>query len=244
MTWFLVVLLGWLWHALVFAQGLPFPGPGVKGYAGAGSTVAVDARATLDATADAVTTLDMTTLTVGSGANRALVCQVSNNGDPGTQTVNWDATGTPQALTQIVTANNGTGIYARLYGRVAPTAGNKTLRVTNTTARDTCVFCIAFTGVDQTGGVTSFPNSTSSSNTTANPSLTITSAAGAWTISVLTTTTSVPSAPNHTSDYIEQNIANINSAGQDATGAATVTHSWTATADTWVEAGTSVKAAP
>lgn len=203
--------------------------------------VAIDARATADAAQTNATTLDLTTLTVGAGSNRALVIQINFAGNPGTVTVNWDALGTPQVCAQIITAS-GTNVVARLYGLINPTSGNKTLRVTTTNLTDIAIFAIAFTGVDQTGGVTSFPNSTSATASTANPSFAITSAVGDWTVSLLTDASANMSAPSQTQDYVDTSLAGCNAAGQDGTGAASVTHSWTCAANNWVMSGTSVKA--
>src|SRR3954469_20807226 len=69
------------------------------------SQVVFDANATADCTVNANTTKDCATLTVGSGANRALICQVAWSGTNGGVTVaNWDQLGTPQAMTAITSA--------------------------------------------------------------------------------------------------------------------------------------------
>src|SRR2546428_12764173 len=100
--------------------------------------VTLDARSTTPAQANAVTTIDLTTFTVGSGSNRALVAQIawgSGGGTPSGITLNWDQLGTPQAMTLIKTVTNGSLVVA-LYGLVNPTSGNKTLRASWTTAVD------------------------------------------------------------------------------------------------------------
>jgi hypothetical protein len=168
-------------------------------------------------------------LTVGSGANRALIAIVTFDiQTPGAVTMTWDPTpGTNQVMTQIATlsssaANEGT---AQIWGLVAPTSGNKVLKVTNAnTATDIYLDAMCFTGVDQTGGTTSFPHSTSGFATTATGSLPITSASGNYTVSGY----SGGSTVNTVSQTLLSNDHsgnNTNYAGQYAAGP-TVTHTY------------------
>ncbi len=80
----------------------------------------------------AVTTLSLTTLTVGTGSNRALVALLSfsQGSIPTGLTVTWDSGGTNQAMTQITgaTASQGTVPTTVLFGLVNPVSGNKTLK--------------------------------------------------------------------------------------------------------------------
>src|SRR5260221_7801876 len=86
-------------------------------------------------------------VTVGSGANRALVVLLrfgsNSNVIPSGLTVTWDSGGTNQALTQIPNTsagqndNGGTNQTSCVaFGLVAPTPGNKTLLVSWTGSRD------------------------------------------------------------------------------------------------------------
>jgi len=206
--------------------------------------VALDANATTDVTGGGVSTLDLTTLTVGSGSNRALVAQVTFNVKTVSAiTVKWDPASTNQTVALIKTAN-GTGSDGRadLYGLVAPTSGNKTLRVSWTTASDIVMNAVAWTGVDQTGGVTSFPNSTSATGTSVTPSVTITSAVGNATMDCSANPLNTYSAPSKTQTFADFN-GNVVSAGSRAAGAASNVHSWTITSAAWVSVGTDILAA-
>jgi hypothetical protein len=99
--------------------------------------VAFDAVGT-DTRADSATTNDNSTLTVGSGSNRALIVFVTHNNVAITaETVVWDPAGANQALTLIGTqleAIDNTRVS--IYGLVNPTSGNKVIRTSWTTAAD------------------------------------------------------------------------------------------------------------
>lgn len=119
-------------------------------------------------------------ITVGSGSNRALVALLQFDVDPGTVTVTWDSGGTNQSMTLIekLVNSGGTGC-AILFGLVAPTSGEKKVLVSwANTVTDNFFAAISFTGVNQTGGTTTFYNATSAQNSsTAGFTLTVTSAA-------------------------------------------------------------------
>jgi hypothetical protein len=117
------------------------------------------------------------------GANSALGCLFLGDGAalPGL-TVNWDFGGTPQAMTQAATAVSGSTGVAYAYALIAPHAGTLGLQVTWTggTSREIVMFLISFTGVDQTGGATSFQGVTNNSGGSAsNPATTGTITSGA-----------------------------------------------------------------
>jgi hypothetical protein len=153
--------------------------------------VAFDAKPTLvsgnsfDVTFTAATSADLASMTVGSGANRALIAGLFFDAAVSVVAVHWDSAGTNQAMTQIGTATAGSGstlcnVY--LFGLVAPTSGNKNLHVTWTGTADGYATAISWTGVDQAAAATSFINFNSSTNS-ANPStITITTTSGNATV--------------------------------------------------------------
>jgi hypothetical protein len=208
--------------------------------------VAFDANSTTDVLGSSIATLDLTTLTVGSGANRALVAQVSysNGGDPTGPAINWDQLGTPQALTQIVKIVNGTLAMAQLWGLVNPISGNKTLRWTNiANVSEVILNATAVTGANQTGGVTTFPNSVTNIGTSTAPSITITSASGNMTIDA-GAGPEVVSVPTQTQIYIENGGTTTSAWASRAAGAASNIHSWTlGNSVAWAECGTDIAAA-
>jgi hypothetical protein len=213
--------------------------------------VAFDAKGTADATGNGATTKDLTVLTITAAlSNSALVAQVSFSlKTVASVTLNWDNAGTPQAMTQIVAAN-GTGTVARaeLWGRIAPTSGNKTLRASWTGASDVYLQAASWSGVDQTGGVTSFAHSTSNTGTTTgnttHNTITITSAVGNATMDAICGDAATYTASTQTQTYLDNVATSISGGGSRAGGAATVTHGWTATgtSDHWVSVGVDIVA--
>src|SRR5712691_4015238 len=95
-------------------------------------SVAPDSSGTPNAHANGVTTLDLTTLTVGTGANRCLIALVAFGVAvtlPTGVTLTWDPAGTNQALTQISTKSSDLGTaQVQIWQLVNPTAGNLVLR--------------------------------------------------------------------------------------------------------------------
>lgn len=132
----------------------------------ASSSVALDAAGTEHFVAPAATSYNYTGITVGTGSHRALVVtlQFDSNSDPTGVSATWDSGGTNQAMTLIKSLDkngdgSGGGCVNQLWGLVAPTSGNKTLAIATSSSRF-FVSAISFTGVNQTGGTTSFPNAT------------------------------------------------------------------------------------
>jgi hypothetical protein len=186
--------------------------------------------------AGSVTSLTLSTLTVGSGSNRALLVVIgtNNNGETG-MTVHWDSGGTNQAMTLIGSvADAATSSKLYLWGLVNPTSGNKTLSASWTTACQAIIGAACFTGVDQTGGSTSFAHVNASQGTPASTaSQTVTSAVGDYTVGAFSDGgVSSWSAGNHTQWYTDAGNMSDNYLAMTATGAATVTYSATGNAAT------------
>lgn len=97
--------------------------------------------------------------------------------------MNWDDPGTPQALTLIsnTTVADAAGLQViALYGRIAPTPGNKNLVISWTGNNEMHASAISFSGVDQTSVAVAFPhgNTHSASGGSSPCTVTITSATG------------------------------------------------------------------
>lgn len=129
---------------------------------------AAEAQVTFDAdtstyTNGTGTTVTITNLTIGSGSNRALVLglQFEASAIPSGLTATWNGT----SLTAITGTNSGShgGCSCALvmFGLVAPASGNHSLVISWTGSNSIHAFAVSFTGVDQTGGATSFPGGTS-----------------------------------------------------------------------------------
>lgn len=207
--------------------------------------VVFDANATASCTSNAVSTKDCATLTVGAGTNRALVCQISWSGtNGGVSLFNWDQLGTPQALTAITNATATNTVVSQLWGLVNPTSGAKTLRVTWTTARDVVINCLAYTGVDQTGGVTTFPHGAGATGTGVTPSVTVSSATNNAIVATHASTTGNYTAVSSTQTFINNTPANMSTGGNRAAGQASLAMTGTTdTSGSWASAGTDVLAA-
>lgn len=200
-----------------------------------------DANAATPADAAGVTALNLTTLTVSSGlVNSALIAHVGFDGNPGTVTVTWDSGGTNQGMTPIVSQTATSGCVASLYGLIAPTPGAKTLRVTTTNTVEISINATSYAHVDQTGGVTTFPNSTSATATSTTPAVTLTSAPGNMTVAGANCATVVPGSPTQTLLFQVNGAGASNYGGTEAKGAASVTHQWTITSAAWVTVGTDI----
>lgn len=202
--------------------------------------VAIDANATADATNNGVTTISTSNLTVGAGSNRALVVDVCWSGPVTTPTMTWDTTQSVLAIPG-ATATNGTVQVAQCWGMVAPNSGAKALVTSWLTARDIVVSGTSYTGVDQTGGATSFPNGAGATGSSTTASVTVTSAVGNA-VQAAHTLGNTCSAVNNTQLFRDNNPANISGAGNRAAGAASVAMTATLTSSNWASAGTDILA--
>lgn len=123
-------------------------------------------------------------LTVGSGlSNGALTVLAAWATTVSAVTARWDSAATNQLMSQAGLVNNATGLITiGTYTLVNPTAGLKNLNLTWTGAADEFwIFGASWSGVDQTGGNTSFAHLTTANTSLAggaNGSLTVTSATG------------------------------------------------------------------
>jgi hypothetical protein len=206
-------------------------------------SVTLDANSTAPTTGAGVTTVNHTNLTVGGGSNRALVVQIETTNVISAVTVVWDAAGANQSCTLIFSKDAvGNVTRVQLWGLVAPVSGNKTLTVSWTTASDMVVNAIAFAGVDQTGGATTFPNSVGAATNDTTPTVTITSAVGNMTVDSVGNLFEAGASPTQTQSH-NANTAGLYGFGSYAAGTASNTHAWTlSVARRWASCGTDILA--
>mgnify|MGYP001587423595 CR=1 FL=1 len=146
--------------------------------AAAAAPVAVDAVGSADVTNfPGGTSVNFNNLTVGAGANRALLaifCFGNNASPPTSISVTWNGVGLTQIANTLV--HDGTDIGIVMFGLANPASGNQTLAFSWTGTQAYSVDAISFTGVDQS---TPFTNGVNASGvgTTQNPG-TITSPVG------------------------------------------------------------------
>lgn len=206
--------------------------------------VAFDANSSASVTANAVTSITSSNLTVGSGSNRALLVQALWSNTNTGISMNWDNLGTPQALAQVPNAAAQNTTKAQIWGLVAPTSGAKQLSVAWTTSRDVVINQLSYTGVNQTGGATSFPNGAGNTGNNSTITVTITSVVGNAVVAALATTSGVINSVNQTQTFINGTPTNMSCAGNRAVGAASVTLTAAkGTSSIWTSAGCDIAAA-
>lgn len=214
------------------------------------TAVAIDGIITSNAHAGAgVATLTSNNMTVGSVANRALVVSmVFSLKTVSAVACTWDVGGTNQAMTLIGSfpSGNANG-QVDLLGLVAPTVGNKTLTCTWTGASsDAFLGASSYSGVNQTGGATSFPNFTGSSGASGTTTTTVSTSPndiitdGAENLGSLSPTSPAVQIYH---DGVNGVAVNANSAYQATSGGATTTLAYTGSSGAWTQAVTEVKAA-
>ena len=195
------------------------------GAASGGSAVTLNAAGTETYHA-ATTSLDYTGITVAAGANRALILTLSfgtgpTSVTPTSLTAVWDNGGTNQSMSYIIDGGAGfvLGRNCFLFGLVAPTTGNKTLHIAWTNSCEIFPCAIAFNGVNQTGGATSFAHSAFASGAN---TVTITSATGNKVVACQAATVAqgTPTGTQLFDDHANGSF--INAQGEYDNGAATV----------------------
>lgn len=103
--------------------------------------------------------VNYTGITVGSGANRALVLTLNFDGVvPTGQTVTWNGT----AMGLLIALNVSGNKESQIWGLTNPASGNNTLAISWTGGQKVFAAAISFTGVDGSSGNTSaFPHTAS-----------------------------------------------------------------------------------
>jgi hypothetical protein len=208
--------------------------------------VVLDAAGTEQKTSTGgVLLLNYTGLTVGSAlTNSALVAMLSfDTKTVSALTVKWGSQ-TMSAIPSATATASGTFGFIIFYGLIAPTSGLQTLAITWTGGAQCVCEAVSWTGVNQTGGATSFPHGNSAIATSTAPAVTITSTTGNAVMAAFVDQTQAFTSTNNTNLYLETTTANINAAGLRAAGAASVScTSNTITSESWAAAGTDIAAA-
>lgn len=227
--------------------------------------VAFDAAgADFSDTTAAVNPVNYTNLTVGAGlTNSVLLVKILAQDAASPTSVVWDQGGTNQACTlisKLAGTNLNAGFSQYLYGRIAPTAGNKTLRTTWASAPGAfAVQAESWQGANQTSVAAAFTNvATGEGNfgSPANPTVTVTSAAGNGVSAFFFNQDQIDgtainfSAVNNTSIFIDNAwyLGLGSSASNRASGAASVAMSGTITGggagqQGWLAQGVNIVAA-
>lgn len=202
--------------------------------------VALDAAGTRGSN-NGVTSLAYTGITVGAGANRAMVVAACFQSDPGAFSVaRWDDGASNQNLTLIASGITANGQITKLWGLVAPISGNKTLQLTWTNVTEIGMAAVSWTGVDQTGGTTSFPNSASATGNSTLASVTISLPANGAGVGVEASGTSAGvSGTSATNLFTFSGATAVEGGASYSTSSGTFTTTITAT-DQWVQTATGI----
>lgn len=168
-----------------------------------------------------------TGITIASGSNSALVLTISFDQTISGLTATWDSGGTNQAMTVVNSQKENTWTrWIYILALLAPTTGNLTLSLSWTTAANARLNCVAFDGVLQTSIAAAFTNAANDNNTTANPSMAVTTSSGDATV-VGMMNSSGASAPTQTQIMTSGSIHGFSSYALSTT--ASDSHGWTAT---------------
>jgi hypothetical protein len=209
--------------------------------------VAADYSGTNYAENDAyAASLSLTTMTVGSGAERALYCALVVDQPISSPAITWNSV----SMTQIASATDSASIWVYLFRLVNPASGNQTAAATWTTNSPSNLGCIAFSGVNQTTPEVSGDTTTATGSSTAPSTGAVTSTSndatlgvagaedtGAASIAFTTPETQTASWRDTTSTTNE-----TAGAGTYALGGTSNTHSFTLTeSQTWAAIGIHIK---
>lgn len=213
--------------------------------------VAIDATGTETLSTSSASPHTYTGLTTGASlTNGAVVVVVVYDTHVTGSAATWDGV----AMTLVASGNN-TGTFGRveIWGLAPITGhtGNKTFSVSWTGGGNaqTMIVGTSWTGVNQTGGTTSFPHGTSNTGTTTgtgNTTVTVTSANGNAVLAGHAIDNDNMSSTNNTQIFVDNGGTNIDGAANRAAGAATVamTTSFTGTnTKNWIAVGTDILAA-
>jgi hypothetical protein len=206
--------------------------------AAGGTSVAYDASASGHITAS--TTLQWTH-TVGSGANRALVTEVSVgiNNDAGCYITMTD-NGTVIPWKGLVHADNQSAGFVSIYGMANPPSGVNTLKAVTTscaggTPNALSAGSVSFSGASQS---TPFGAAVSSFGYSATPSLSVPSAASDLIVSAVANGSQISSVQSPGTSRFIVNVNNNTGAGNSAGGTwpgtgSNVTTAWNVASDWW-----------
>lgn len=194
-------------------------------------------------------TQTLTGVTVASGSNLALVVALNFDNNilsPVVTGLVWDAAGVNQALTLIKAAAGtltGPKSDTQLWGLVGVTAGaSKSITLTTTSSSAVFMTAIAFSGVNQTGGTTSFPGAVDNGGSNFS-TLSVTSATGDKVIAATTdgtfgTPTGTVILNNSSSGSFVNALVNYD----DGAAPVAIGQSNTLSASTGAEVATNIKA--
>jgi hypothetical protein len=185
--------------------------------------VTFDANSSAVATASAATSISSSNLTVGTGANRAVVMQIGFSSALVTGiSATWDGI----AMTLIASVANGLGGLVALFGIVNPASGAKSLSVSWTGSSDAKMNAVSWINVSQVGGSTTFYSSATATGTTYPTTGAVVSSANDAAMDVVTTNANL-SAPTQTQTALNTTGA-YSFAGSRASGAGiSISFQWT-----------------
>ena len=212
------------------------------------ANVTIDSRGTYSAINTAASPVTFTGLTISGGlTNSALIVTLAwRIKTVSVTSVTWN--GVSLALINSLQSAGTLGMV-QLWGMVNPAAGNNNLVITWTGgASNLIIDAESWSNVDQTGGVTSFPNSTTNSGTSITSTITINTTTGNACVALhCNTSDDAITALSNTTLYINsagplfpESGANDNNGSSGASQ--TLTATWTSGSTNWLAVGTDIKA--
>ena len=186
--------------------------------------VANDGSGTPNAFGSAITSLSLTTFTVGSGANSVLVGLAGFDVNVTGRAMTWNAT---ETMTEAHTYLDN-GQFMTLWVLINPTAGNQTLAAAWTGSSRCHLAAVEFSGADQTTGFKAVDNATAGP-TANNVAITITSSTDGATVASAISGFGNITVTDQTSIFAN-NPGGANGAASYALGGASNTHTFTTAA--------------
>lgn len=207
--------------------------------------VAVDATGTADLTQfpGSSTGVTFNNLTIGAGLTNSALLAIVITGNVGSAPTGlactWNGV-SMNLITSTTVADTTAGLYISLFGLNNPASGNQALAVSwggGTFAYS--INAMSFSGVDQG---TPFSNGITATGTAGNPSITITSAVGDYTLAAFGTANVGSTTAGGTQLFHDTGASYPVGSAVYATGAATVNFTENTSSGRWVSSGVDVKA--
>jgi hypothetical protein len=201
--------------------------------------VLVDATGTAVDQTGAATSATNSSLTVGAGSNRALVCVLEVNSAMTSAAITWHTTQNMVLISSYTDSNTQT---VSLFGLVNPDSGNNSAVATWTGATEAFLQCQSYTGVSQFGGSTTFAPAVCTHATSAAPSITVNSRVGDETVSGIVSGFSFSiSAVSATQLFLLHGVGSIEGGGSFSAGSAANTMTGTlGGSDVWGMCATNI----
>lgn len=210
---------------------------------GAPGQVVFDAQTSPVITSNSGNSFSNTTLTIGSGTNRALVAFLALGSAFETPSMTWGGVSLT-LLSSIADTGANQKVYA--FGLLNPASGTGPLVGSWTNSISFFAAGVSFTGVDQTSLAVAFPHTTTNTGTSTTVSVTVTSATGNIVAAVQGASSQGAVAPSPSDTSIFNGVTTSGygaSANRKAGATSTVLTSTLGSSQPWSTVGVDIQAA-